>query len=336
VVPRRRAVVRAAGRSSPALPARLAGYQILYRADTSTGGGDVVRWEALVVDRPFESADLMYDSRPSGDASPTGGYIATDRALYDVDGSGVHLVSARQPGVPPGDQDLATQLPDMLARHLAADTGTVRSIDGLQCRVYRLFEPPSGPIKPLADPGDHDDLCVASDGIVLSEAWTYHGQLAYSRVAVSVALSPSPIPPVPGGGSPSGPSLVADAVPHSFVATPPTPPGFEPAGTYDFTLPDPQHQGALEAASVVWVFTRGADVVTVEAGVEAGGALPWDPSDTPVHAVTLAGLGPAQTAIRSDGAEVRIDLGAGHWVRVHGTESSAWLARYAGGVQRSH
>jgi hypothetical protein len=321
-------------KSSVATPGRPLRYHVLYRTDTTVGGGDVTRWESLTVVRPFEASDFIYDARPEGSAQPASGYVSTERALYDVDSAGLHLVAAKQPGVPSGDEDLVTQLPDLLARHLAAETGSVRSVAGRQCRVYRLFEPPSGPIKPLADASDHDDVCLDGTGVILAEAWTYHSQLVFSRTAESVSFTGG-IPSVGGASVPvSGPSLAPDPAPRSFVARPPTPVGFRPSGSYDFTIPDPQGSHALEASSVVWVFVRGTELVTVEAGTDAGGAMPWQPSDTPVAEVTLSGLGPAETAIRSDGAEVRIDLGHGEWVRVRGTETASWLARYAGGLRR--
>jgi hypothetical protein len=328
-------VVRRGGGPHVVFSGRPLSYQVLYRTDTTVGGQDVTRWESLTVVRPFEAADFTYNGRPTGGEAPVSGYLSTDRALYDVDASGLHRVAGRQPGVPAGDQDLVTQLPDLLARHLAAETGSVRSVVGRPCRVYRLFEPPSGAIKPLADSGDHDDVCLDGAGIVLSETWTYHSQVVFSRVAVSARLSASGIPSVAGATEvPSGPSLIVDAAPRSALAAPPTPDGFQAAGAYDFTLPDPQNSHALQASSVVWVFSRGTDVVTVEAGTEASGALPWMPSDTPVVDVTLPLIGPAQTAIRSDGAEVRIDLGRGQWVRVRGTETAAWLVRYAAGLRK--
>src|SRR5258708_1341992 len=117
-------------------------YQVLYRTESIAGGQDVTRWETLTVARPFEAADFTYDARPTVGVQPTSGYASTERALYDLDGAGLHLVAGRQPGVPSGDQDLITQLPDLLARHLAADTGALRSVAGRPGRVYRLFEPP--------------------------------------------------------------------------------------------------------------------------------------------------------------------------------------------------
>jgi hypothetical protein len=51
--------------------------------------------------------------------------------------------------------------------------------------------------------------------------------------------------------------------------------------------------------------------------------------------VTLAHLGPATTAIRSDGAEIRVDAGRGRWARIRGTETAAWLMAYSQGLLSS-
>jgi hypothetical protein len=290
----------------------------------------------LAVRRPFAAADLTYADQPGSGAGPVAGYMSTERALYSVDPTGTHLVAGRQPGLPSGDQDLATQLPELVARHLAAATGTRLTVAGRRCRVFRFLEPPSGPVKPLAGSGDHDDVCLDGAGLVLSEVWHYRGGVVYGRRATEVTFPGEPLPQVPasGGGGASAPTLVPDTTPRSFLAPPPAPPGFHGMGSFDFRLPDPQNPAVLEAASVVWSFADGPDLVTVEAGTEAGGALPWQGAGPPGTPVTLAGLGPGWTAIRSDGAEVRIDLGHGEWVRVRGTEAASWLARYAGVLAR--
>jgi hypothetical protein len=325
-----------AAASSVTFSGRPAAYRIVYRTDTLTGGQDVTRWESLAVARPFAAADLTFDAPPEASSPGRAGYVATASALFDVDAGGLHLVAAKQPGVPPGDQDLATQLPQLLARHLATDTGSVQTVAGRRCHVFRLLEPPSGPIKPLAGAGEHDDLCIDSDGLVLSEAWTYGGNLVYTRRALTVALSSGPMPSTAGATAPSGqaaPTLVPDPDPQTFIAVPPAPAGFTTDGAFDFRLPDPGGPG-LQASSVVWAFAGGADVVTVEAGTEAGGSMPWQADDTPASPITLSGLGAARTVIRSDGAEVQVDLGGGRWVRVRGTEPVGWLARYADRLRR--
>ena len=56
--------------------------------------------------------------------------------------------------------------------------------------------------------------------------------------------------------------------------------------------------------------------------------LPWVETD-PSRPVSLP-LGAAKSVVRSDGAELRVDLGQGRWVRVRGTSSVADLTKYAG------
>jgi hypothetical protein len=96
-----------------------------------------------------------------------------------------------------------------------------------------------------------------------------------------------------------------------------------------FRLPDPERPSLTVASTVVWAFQDGARAVTVEAGVQRGGRLPWSPTDTVTRPVRLAGLGEGTTALRSDGPEVRIDLGQGRWVRVRGTVTLDSLTAFA-------
>ncbi|MEA3019937.1 MAG: hypothetical protein QOI47_1461, partial [Actinomycetota bacterium] len=73
----------------------------------------------------------------------------------------------------------------------------------------------------------------------------------------------------------------------------------------------------------------GVDLITVEAGHSGASAkVPWATSD-PSRSERLP-VGTAQTVVRNDGAEVRVDLGHHHWLRIRGTVSLATLLRYAG------
>jgi hypothetical protein len=202
--------------------------------------------------------------------------------------------------------------------------------------VYRFAEPPSGPVRPLAGGADHDDLCLDSAGLVLSEQWTYHGSVVLDRTATAVQTPDSElangVPPVTGA-APAGPgaaSATVDPGANSFLATPAVPPGYGPSGPpVAFKLPDPRTPSSTVAASVVWAFIDGPRVITVEAGTGHPGQLPWRADDTATTPVTLRGLGPATTAVRSDGAEVRVDVGGGRWVRVRGPVPVRDLAAYA-------
>jgi hypothetical protein len=322
---------RSLGFTAPA-----AAYVLLYENDIN----GVRQWEVLSARRPFDGSDLTYRtaSRPGPGAQADGGTISTRTGLFTQTARGVQLVSGRQPGPPSADLWLTAEMPEAISRGLVQDGHVSHRIAGRQCAVYRVADPPSGPLRPLDTAVGHDDLCISSDGLVLSETWTYHGSIVEQRTAVSVFVGESwpPSLPQPGSTSAAGPASTAGAVvttdrsPDTFIAPPPTPPGFSSAGEpVSLRLPDPAQPGANLAATVVWAFDDGARVITVEAGLQRDELLPWSPGDTVSRTVRLAGLGEATTALRSDGPEVRIDLGEGRWVRVRGTVSLASLTAFA-------
>jgi hypothetical protein len=293
------------------------------------------------VQRPFTASELTYTTpaAPRQGDPATSGSISTTTDLYAVDSQAVRLVTGRQPGPPSGDVFVGAEVADLTRRGLVADLGASTTVAGRACEKYRFGGPPSGPIAPLTRDGDHDDLCLDADGLVLSEAWTYHGKVVLQRTAVEARSSMTGLvegaaaqPPPTGGAVPAGPyaaTISPDAQVRSFIATPPPPPGFQEAGpAVDFRLPDRNAPAQAGAASVVWAFTAGPRVITVEAGSQRGGGLPWRDGDTVTNTVTLTGLGPASTAVRSDGFEIRVDLGAGRWVRVRGTVGLDQLVTY--------
>ncbi len=312
-------------------------YVVVYQV-TENG---VHLWEVLSAQRPLGGSDLTYRTQgvPGPDAQAISGSISTATALYAVNQQGVQLVSGRQPGPPAGDQYIAPEIPELLRRGLATDLTTTRSVAGRLCARYRFVQPPSGPFPPAPGQGDHDDLCLAADGLVLAETWTYHGRVALERTAVDVKASDqpqvdslAPSPPATAGAKPGAAAagtLIANPHAATFIGPPPPPAGFASSGPgFDFRLPDPAAPAESLATSVVWVYTAGSRVITVEAGRQQAGALPWHAGDTVGEPVTLAGLGPATTAVRSDGFELRIDLGGGQWVRVRGTVPLDQLIAY--------
>jgi hypothetical protein len=298
-------------------------YTIVYREETLTPTGPVARWESLSVHRPYRAADLLYATPALG--SPISGTIATEDALYDVrPGRPPLLVGGRQPGVPTGDQDLLTQLPDLMSRGLAADLRSSRVVAGRSCRMYRLLEPPSGPIKPLAGPGNSDDMCIASGGLVLSEQWTLDGSVVLTRVAIRAALVAGPIPSTAGAESAPGlsPATIVTS-PQTLLAPPPAPPGFRARPVVELLLQNPF---GPRPASVTFAFADGAHTISVEAGT---GPPPWQDGDTVTRRAGLR-IGHGTSALRSDGGEVRVDAGGGRWVRVRGSVPVRSLVSYAG------
>src|SRR2546421_411822 len=249
-------------------------------------------------------------------------------------GLGIGVPLSRALGAGPAP---ATHLPHWAPRHRAVDAAGERLIGARSSRTDQLLEPPVGPIRPPGGPSEHDDLCIDGGGLVLSEAWTLDGRLVLGRTATAVRLSGFSLPAVEGASPPKAGASRAVAAPGSggLLARPRPPPGFQALAPVQFGLPDPMQSPSLVAASVVWSFVRGPDSVTVEAGSERPGQLPWQADDTVTEPLRLAGLGPARSAIRSDGAEVRVDLGGGNWGRVRGTVPASALADYASGLEPS-
>lgn len=317
------------------ITARPSAYQITYRAVASATGAATTSWEVLTVHRPFASSDLTYQADPRREPGQTpqkATWFGTDE-LYTLDATDVvRAVAGRQPGPSGSDQALGVELGDLVSRRLAAPEDTER-VAGRACRVYRFFEPPGGAIRKLDGSANHDDLCIDGSGLVLTERWTLDGRLVFRRDAVQVTIGERPDPmgtagaqPLPGGQQAA--TVTKGVDPHAPIAAPPTPAGFRAFGPEELTVPDPAGQGVI-ARSTVWAFTRGPDVISVEAGEERGGTLPWSNQPTVTAPLRLPGLGRATTALRSDGPEIRVALPGGSWVRIRGTVPLAQLVSYA-------
>jgi hypothetical protein len=188
------------------------------------------------VRRPFVASELTFDDRPDLNApgTPRGGTVADIDHLYSVDGASLRTVAGRQPGLPTGDQALINLASEAAARGLARITGKA-TILGRPCTVVEFVEPPVGPLKPVGDEKNHDDLCVSPGGIVLRESWTLNGRVVQTRTAVeitdapAVAIDTSAAEPVPGGLPTPRVAPIEEG-----LTPPPTPPGYAAATALDF------------------------------------------------------------------------------------------------------
>ncbi|HVF33074.1 MAG TPA: hypothetical protein VM933_08560 [Acidimicrobiales bacterium] len=314
-------------------------YRVLYRVEDRAGGGQRVFWEERTVARPFTGRTVTSDERPPPLVNARGNLTTHDR-VFSIGEEGLREVSARVPGVSGSDQALAEVLDEAVIRGLARRIGAKR-VAGRPCRVFRVAEPPVGPLQPIR-PGNFADECIARDGLLLWERWTIDGRVVRVREAVELDLS------LPGGGRPdalstggalgpvagvAAPRRVRGEPVPTFLADPPAPKGFRSAGTTDLVVPltlaNPDAPAdAVLYASRSWVFVRGPDVISVEA---ASGGLGWSESD-PSSPVGLDGLGEARSVLGVDGSELRVDLGERGWVRIRGTVDPDRLADYADGV----
>src|SRR5436305_56078 len=315
------------GSSGPKLlgTGRPASYRITYQTKT-TGP---IAFQVLTARRPFDVRSATFAAPPHPGDTPTGGTLTNFDHLFVVRADGPHTVSGRQPAVGTADQALAPVMPEAVDRKLAKALG-VRTVAGRRCRDYRFLEPPAGPLKALGK-SDNDVLCIDADGLVLREAYTFQGKVALVRTATSVEIDPAGIDAeldtskAVAVADPSTPTATPTPDATSFIKPGP-PAGFTAAPITTFRLPTPGGNGVeLLYTSVVWPFTRGADLITVEAGDSP--QLPWDAND-PSRPVTVP-LGKGASVLRSDGSELRFDLGNARCVRVRGTVPFAPLETYA-------
>lgn len=323
-------------------------YRILYRVEQRIDR-ERVTWEERVVERPFRGRSATYDRRPGRGARPSTGNLTSAVALYLLQADGrVQEIAERIPAAGAGDHALGVVIDDAVDRGLARRLGR-RSVLDRSCTTYRLAGPPTGPLQAL-EGGDHDDVCIDDAGLLLHEAWTLDGRVVLVRTAVELDLDP-PADVLRRALSTAGaePAAAELAVPRvevvppeqavdSFLAAPPTPSGFTPALVLHHAVPaavlDPSalDRAAIAYRAAAWVFTRGPDLLTVEAIDGPPGRPPW-PADPSVP-VRVEQLGPAESVLGPDGAELRVEVGEGRWVRVRGTLPLADVADYADGVRR--
>ena len=223
-----------------------------------------------------------------------------------------------------------------------------RRVLAVTCQVYRAPKTAgAGHLIPAErDDSAFSDLCFAANGILLEEATFRNGRLVHRRIAVAVdtttaladtlfATSGTPLALAKGGGSvrrvdpssrpASGPFYELDAPPDGFTlaerdaTVPPQPENFTDPGRRDFRV-----------AGVVDTYVRGADAIFIDQGGTLGGQPPFAPAPE-AGAVDLGSLGTGEAFPGLDGNEVRVNLGAGRYVRVAGTigiERLAALARH--------
>jgi hypothetical protein len=314
-------------------------YRITYDVEQLVQQPPLRTREQLSVKRPLAARLVSWPADTPPTAPPTSGTLATADALYTFTGTGLNALSGRPPTPPTGDQALGTVLADGIGKHQIALIHQTRVVAGRSCVDVRVLEPPAGPMKRL-NGKDHDDLCLDADGLLLREEWSQGGRVLERRTATKVDIDPPDIDAdlstAGAQAQPSGPAPAVGPVNgnDSFLPTPPTPDGYTARPVVGFVLPDTTaiSQTGPNAPPLyletVWSFTRGPDLISVEAGVIRPGNLPWDAND-PHGNVSTKALGKGQSVARSDGADLRFTGGEGQFIRIRGTTSVATLLKYA-------
>ncbi|HWE55635.1 MAG TPA: hypothetical protein VG435_08985 [Acidimicrobiales bacterium] len=306
-------------------------YEVVYLVDDTSSGSGQRRWEVLDVRDPVDVSDLTYASDPRTGAAPQGGTVTDSDGLYNLSAGGLTLVSHREPALGSGALSLGVELTQLFQWGLAQDLHQARTIAGQRCQMVRLSEPPAGPLTAVSG-GDHDDVCLTTTGIELSESWTYLGRVVLSRLAQSVSLA-TPLPGIEAAPDPGTPSSSASDVIQvtspaapSFIAVPTAPTGFSKVASLSITADDPQQKGTLLYRASDWSFENGGQLITVEAGA---GGTPWDDSGVVTRSQNLPGLGPATVVLRSDGPQLQLSLANQHWLVIGGTVPISQLISYA-------
>lgn len=322
---------------TPAPAAPPARYEVVYQVDNTSTGAGQQKWEVLQAQGPLDVSDLTYDADPLSGATPVSGTVTDYDGLFDLSGGRLSLVSHREPALGSGAVSLGVDLSQLYQWGLAQNLGRQRSIAGQPCRMVRLSEPPAGPLTALSGP-DHDDVCLTSTGIELSETWTYGGRVVLTRLA-RYFYQGATFPPITGAPAASGTADTASDVigvsspaGPSFVADPAAPPGYTAGGSLSVTAENPQQTDQILYTASDWWFERGGALVTVEAGV---GAPPWDDSGVVSRPEQLRGLGPAVAVLRSDGPQLQVTLAGGRWVAIGATLPLAQLVGYASTLRLS-
>lgn len=319
-------------------------YRIVYRLEQGGGGGegDVrVLTDVVDVKRPFESRLETRQGPPPGGALLS---VQVGR-LGHIETRGRNRSTATFatfPGVAPSDVRVSDIAEDLVEQGLA-ERREQRTVAGRRCLVYRTSGPLSA--KSLRRPSaqEYADNCLDQQGLVLEELYVVDGRPLSRRVATTVDTAPTfatgtfrteavTIPVDKGGGSVR--EVEPDSAPEGDdpfwqLAAPPA--GFEQVGRYSVVPPqadnfsDPLRRKFI-VATVSDVYVDGPKLIVVDQGstLEGGEAFPPAPEGTPT--LDAGQLGTAEVHLSGDGAELRVNLRQGAFVRVYGTVPVADLA----------
>lgn len=284
-------------------------YRIVYRVES----GKEVSTRIVEARRPF---DLRTENRagppPGGDLRSIS--VATFNKLETKSADSEPILIAIAPGVAPGDLRPEGGLAAAIASG-QLEFRQRRTVLGRRCEVYRDTS--------------HVDRCIDGAGLLLEQRSAGQHLLAVTVDANPTlgddrfAVEGTPLTIQQGGGSvrPVDPSSLP---PGSWWVLPNPPAGFTARGRFAVVPPnqsegfsDPSKRDAL-IAGFADVYVRGRDVLVVDQGSTLGGVPPFKTDD----AGTPADVGPAgkgELVATIGGAQLRINLGHGHYLRLIGS-----------------
>lgn len=312
----------------------------------SPGGEGAVSTEVLRVERPFSSTVEVLAGEPPGDDRLS--RRATRFGVLVVESEASTTRIAVPPALAGSDVRFDFLLEDASRDGVVLRRGT-RRVAGRSCQVYRAGGPVSaGELVPVGEgDGEHADVCIDADGLVLEEEWFDGDRLLRRRRAVAVDskidLSGSRFV-LPGeqdltveAGNGVIRPLQADEQSEAMLFRLASPPkGFRLHGRFAVThprlgAPDAARRPPVSGAAEVWV--RGADLIVLEQGVGDNGA--GAPDHPYGREVDLGALGRGQAILDLRGNEVRVDIDGEAYLRLYGTVPIRELLTLAKSLRRA-
>jgi hypothetical protein len=210
----------------------------------------------------------------------------------------------------------------------------VREVAGRRCQVFRSGERMTAEHLSPPSAATHVDSCVDADGIVLEEVVVTDGQPSTRRLAVETqfgatlpaeafVIPDGPVLDAKSGGGVTKPADPAVRLPGTLYEPASLPAGFARVNRYNVIPPqpenfnDPQRSGYRRAA-VTDVFVSGGDVIVIEQGGTLEGRDAFE-GQAAGEAIDVAPLGPGEAYFSGTGAEVRVKLAGGRYLRLMGT-----------------
>jgi hypothetical protein len=322
-------------------------YELTYRIERYDPDKIHVSQDVVSIRRPFDGRIVS-----SIAGKQTGDRASRFGTLVITTGQGPRtLVSPPAPAT--SDLRLATSLPDAVADNYV-QVRERRRVLGQVCQVYRTGSTvASGTLVPVnTTAGEHADICVDRQGLLLEEVWVKDGEPLQRRVATKRVVGPALADDLFTLGSPEeafsveqGNGFIREIDPSSafegtvyrltappegatylgrFVVQPPT------LSPFRSPLDSPTEK--REQVSMIDVWRKGADVLVFSQTIAADiSALPNDSKTA--KKLQLGPIGEAATVIDLRSNEVRAELPEARFLRIAGTYSREQLVELAGSLR---
>jgi hypothetical protein len=319
-------------------------YAITYRLEQYRPDRVQVTEDRVEVRRPF---DARVVSRVDGRVTAT---RASRLGALVVVSNGRPLAITVPPAPATSDVRVITALAD--AERLGfVDRRERRRVHGRECQVFRAGSTvAAGVLTPVGrgSNGEHADVCVGRDGLVLEEVWVKGGRAIQRRVATEVAAGvaiaddrfhldgEAPIGVEQGDGTLQRIDA-ASGLAGTTYRLPAAPSRYEYQGRY-LVQPPKLGNGGEQAGQVsqVDVWTNGPDVLTLSQTVATSGAAIPQPGPASVP-VGLGPLGPGDGVVDLRANEVRVQTpGDGPYLRLAGQLPIDALVGLARSLQPEH